>query len=228
MTMGGEHEMDTGSLAGTDVFSRSGQQYPDMSSIVDGALLDAQYLESLAEDDVVHVDARGDETSAPSRCGGALCPLCASEACPYAHLANSTYGMLLRMVKAIRIPLSQGLPQVCMNGSYAFHKWALALQCLLTLISDMYRVSPLLCVGGPCRRRVAREVYPARFMYHLLISTNNGTHTSRGRGGGSRRGYGGDSGRASGNARGRGTGKGRSVRGTRGGGQPGGRSYEGR
>jgi hypothetical protein len=53
----------------------------------------------------------------------------------------------------------------------------------------------------------------------------------RGRGGGSRRGYGwyaSDSGRALGNARGWGTGKGRSVRGTRGGGQPGGRSYGGR
>jgi hypothetical protein len=113
MTMGGEHEMDTGSFAGTDGSSRSGQQYPDMSSNIDGVHLDAQEsLESVAEEDVVYVDAHGDETSAP-------CPSCTPESSIQAHLANSTYARLCEMIKGLKITLDQDLPQVCTSGSYA-------------------------------------------------------------------------------------------------------------
>jgi hypothetical protein len=157
MTMGGEHEMDTGSFAGTDVSSRSGQQYPDMSSNIDG-------MGSLAEDDMVHVDARGDKTSVP--CGNASCPPSTPEPSIQAHLANSIYGELIRLITSIGIPLGQNLPQVCRSGSTRVPKWALALQGPLLLISDMYCISPYLVVGGPCRRRVTREVEHSR-PHHL-------------------------------------------------------------
>lgn len=115
MTMGGEHEMDTGFLAGTNVSSFGGQQYPDMSSNIDG-------MGSLAEGDVVYVDAHGDETSVP--CGNAPCPPCVSEPSIQAHLANSKYGELVRLNTSIGIPLDQNLPQVRMHVSSRVDDWA--------------------------------------------------------------------------------------------------------
>lgn len=180
MSMGGENEMDTGSLVGTEVSSLDGQQYPDLSSIIDGVRLDAP--ESLAEDDVVYVDTHGDETSAPSRCGGAPCPPCAPEPSIQAHLANSTYGELVRLTTSIGIQLGQNLPQVCMHVSSRIHKWALVARAPSPDLRYVSRLSLCVCrwslsatsrTGSPAFSRVSSTAcsYPATMVRTSLRGT---------------------------------------------------------